>query len=588
MMKTPHRVFTLFGRILAVIVIVITASVAVTPARAQSPPHGQHWVGTWSTAQVALLPPESPDSAQAAGPQGQPVRVNDQTLRQVVRVSIGGSRIRVALSNTFGTEPLYVGAAHVALSEGDGQIAALSSASSALTFDGESSATIEVGSILVSDPVDIEIAALSDLAVDLYLPGDTWGTTSPGTVHGSAWATSYLSRPGNHVGAPQLSAETTAQSWLYLARVDVLAAAGTNAIVTFGDSITEGYGSTPDTNHRWPDLLARRLRERFGEGAPAVMNMGISGNRVLSHNGLPFFTGSDRPDPYGGFGPSALSRFDRDVLLQPGVTHVVVLESINDIGMTRDPAIPTVDDLIVGHRALIQRAHARGLTVYAGTLTPFEGAAYWSEAGEEKRQAVNEWIRTSGAYDGGIDFDAAVRDPASPNRFVESYQAGDWLHPNDVGYQRMADAIDVTMFTRRLASVASAGGAPRTPWGAPDVRTSLIVDPRDGRIPDLTADATRRRSARRGTWQRPIRERVRINSPAHGPEDLGLSERGWVTRVAIGRTTRSWSTRPFTAAIPMRRTQSPLCEYACPEGNYGMRNLLAGARALERETAEER
>ena len=440
MMKTPRRLCTPLIPLLTVAVITLS----MAPTKAQDAPHPQHWVGTWATAQVALLAPES---SSATDQQGQPARINNQTVRQVVRVSIGGPRIRVAVANTFGTEPLQVGAAEVALSEGDGRIDA--SSATVLTFGGHGAARVEVGSILVSDPVDLEIAPLSDLAVDLYLPDDLSATMSPATVHGSAWATSYVSRRGNYAGVAQLPVDTTIQSWLYLARVDVLAAPRTNGVVAFGDSITEGYGSTPDTNHRWPDLLARRLHDRFGDESPAVMNMGISGNRVLSHNGLPFFTGSDRPDPYGGFGPSALSRFDRDVLLQPGVTYVVVLESINDIGMTRDPASPTADELIAGHRALIQRAHARGLTIYAGTLTPFEGAMYWTEAGEQKRQAMNEWIRSSGAYDGVIDFDAAVRDPATPNRFVESYQPGDWLHANDLGYQRMAEVVDLMMFTTR-------------------------------------------------------------------------------------------------------------------------------------------
>ena len=441
----------------APLVSLLTAAVISTwaaPVQGQGAPHGQRWVGTWAAAQVALLAPES-SPASASEQQGQPPRINNQTVRQVVRVSVGGSRVRVAVANTFGTEPLRIGAVEVALSVGGGRIDA--STVAALTFDGRGTATVEIGSILVSDPVDLEIPPLSDLAVDLYLPDDMSATTSPGTVHGSAWATTYLSRPGNHAGVAQLPVDTTIQSWLYLARVDVLAAFGTNAIVTFGDSITEGYGSTPDTNHRWPDLLARRLHERFGHESPAVMNMGISGNRVLSHNGLPFFTGSDRPDPDGGFGPSALSRFDRDVLLQPGVTHVVVLESINDIGIAGDSASPTADDLIEGHRALIQRAHAHGLIIYGATLTPFEGAQYWTEVGEQKRQAVNAWIRESGAYDGVIDFDAVVRDPASPTRFVESYQAEDWLHPNDLGYRRMADAVDLAMFMTRSVAAGLAG-----------------------------------------------------------------------------------------------------------------------------------
>jgi lysophospholipase L1-like esterase len=218
-------------------------------------------------------------------------------------------------------------------------------------------------------------------------------------------------------------------AWFLLARVEVTAPAGTAAVVTIGDSITDGARSTADTNSRWPDQLARRLAARKGAGA-AVLNAGISGNRVLGD----------------GAGVSALARFDRDVLMQTGVTHVVVLEGINDIGIARNNPSPSAEDLIAGHKQLIARAHARGLKIYGATLTPFEGAPYYTAEGEAKRQALNTWIRSSGAYDGVIDFDMITRDPAAPTRFLPAYDSGDHLHPGDAGYKAMGDAVDLALF----------------------------------------------------------------------------------------------------------------------------------------------
>jgi lysophospholipase L1-like esterase len=263
-----------------------------------------------------------------------------------------------------------------------------------------------------------------------------------------------VSSKGNHAGVAKLPVEATFQQWLFLSRVEVSSATAPGTVVTFGDSITDGTGSTPDTNSRWPDFLARRLGERYGAAAPGVINAGIGGNRVLSHNaGAALLkragvagANAQMDDPNALFGPSGVSRFDQDVLLQPGVTHVIVLETINDIGMSTDPASPTVEDLISGHRTLIQRAHAQGLKIYGATLTPFKGAFYWTESGEARRQKLNEWIRTSGEYDGVVDFDAAMRDPKDPLKIRENFQPGDWLHANDAGYKAMADAVDLTLF----------------------------------------------------------------------------------------------------------------------------------------------
>lgn len=432
----------------SVIGLAIVVGALAVPAVAQTP----HWVGTWATANVAL--PASGETLPAGANQSHPARLNNQTLRQIVHTSIGGTRVRVAFANTYGTKPLQLGAAHVALRDKGAAIVAGSGRP--LTFGGRMSTSIEPGAILLSDPADLRVPALGDLAIDVYLPGDFWGTDSPATMHGTGLTTNHLSAAGNHSGSAALSVETTIQSWFFLSRVEVEARVG--AVVALGDSITDGTASTPDTNSRWPDFLARRFVETWGDRAPGVLNLGIAGNRVLSDNaGMGIFRGRDgvatdapmpRPDPNALFGPSARSRFDRDVLLQPGVTHVIVLESINDIGMALGAAAPTANEIIAGHRALIQRAHARGLTIHGGTLTPFEGALYYTDAGEAKRQAFNEWIRTSRAYDGVIDFDAAVRDPSHPTRLRPAYDPGDRLHLNDAGYRAMAEAIDLALFAR--------------------------------------------------------------------------------------------------------------------------------------------
>ena len=444
----PSRSARVAASVLAVVLAALGAAHSA-PAVAQ-----ERWVGTWATGLQALIPPD-PASAPAAGNAradlfGPLPRINNQTLRQVVRTSIGGNRARVVFTNVFGARPLEIGAAHLAV-RADGA-AIEPQAGAALTFDGEPSVTIEAGATVRSDAIDLDVPPLAHLAVDMYLPGDSWVARSPNSGLRGAWTTGYVSPAGDHAGAEEIPVDATLQSWLFVSRVEVAAAADTRAIVTLGDSITEGFGSTADTDSRWPDVLAERLGEAHGAAAPAVLNVAISGNRVLRGNDGVFaaLSGGDPgpPNPNAGFGPSALDRFDRDVLLQPGVTHVIVLESINDIGMTGDPASPTVEELIAGHRALIQRARARGLTVYGGTLTPFEGAQYYTEEGEAKRRAVNEWIRTSGAYDAVIDFDAVVRDSANPRRFLPMFHPGDWLHPNDEGYRAMGDAIDLTLFAR--------------------------------------------------------------------------------------------------------------------------------------------
>jgi len=220
------------------------------------------------------------------------------------------------------------------------------------------------------------------------------------------------------------------RSWFLLSRVEVAAAPRVGAIAAFGDSITDGTRSTPDTNNRWPDHLARRLGTGF-----AVMNVAIAGNRVLTEGNAPGGFG-------GNAGVNALARFDRDVLALPGVTHVVVMEGINDIGAAQ----AAVEDLIAAHRQLVERAHARGLRIYGATLTPYEGAAYFTQEGEAKRKALNQWIRTSGMYDRVIDFEAVIRDPNAPTKMRPEFDSGDHLHPNDAGYTAMGESVDLSLF----------------------------------------------------------------------------------------------------------------------------------------------
>ena len=333
----------------------------------------------------------------------------------------------MVLSNAFGSLPVEIGAAHVALRERDAMVKA--SSVKPLTFGGKTTGRILPGATMVSDAVELTVPSVSDLVVDLFLPGELGTGPSPVTTHNGASQTNYVSGTGNHSGEPAMTVERTAGAWFLLARVEVASGSGSGAVVTFGDSITDGARSTLDMNSRWPDYLARRLAARKGKTL-GVLNAGISGNQVLGD----------------GAGVSALARFDRDVLMQTGVTHVIVMEGINDIGIARSNPAPSADDLIAGHRQLIARAHARGLKVYGATLTPFEGAAYWSAEGEAKRQALNQWIRTSGDYDGVIDFDQVTRDPAAPTKFLPAYDSGDHLHPGDAGYKAMGEAVDLKLF----------------------------------------------------------------------------------------------------------------------------------------------
>ena len=286
----------------------------------------------------------------------------------------------------------------------------------------------------MSDPVELEFAALSDLAVSIHLPGEV-PENFPITGHGNCHQTNYLSPPGDFTGATVMPVKEITENWYFLSAIEILAPAGTGGIVCFGDSLTEGNLSSLDSNSRWPDQLARRLVARRGRGF-GVMNQGIGGNRVL----------------HDLRGESGLRRFDRDALVQTGATHVIVFMGTNDLRNQRgNPAeIVTAEQMIAGLKQLPLRARARGLTIYGATLLPYENETYhpgaWTPAGEQKRQAINEWIRTGGAFDRVIDFDEALRDPAHPSSMLPAYDCDDHLHPSDKGYRQMGDAIDLTLF----------------------------------------------------------------------------------------------------------------------------------------------
>ena len=416
---------------------------------------GEHWVGTWATAEVGR--PQTPP-AQVPGPPpfmanqcpaGPPapatfLHFTNQTLRQIVHVGIGGSKVRVVFSNRYGTAPITIGAAHLALRDKGASIQAASGRP--LAFSGQSTFTIPPGAIVQSDPVDLKVPDMADLAIDLYLPGDT-NSPAPLTMHVGAFQTNYVSGTGNHVGTATLPAAATTPSWFIVHRVDVMAPRSIGGLVTYGDSITDGTRSTPDTNNRWPDHLVRRILSSPTPLRMGVMNLGIAGNRVLSNAAF-------------NAGINALARFDQNVLAMPGVSHVMFMEGINDIGQARENPTPTAEDVIAGHKQLIDRAHSKGLKMYGATLTPFYGAAYYTEVGEKKRLAVNDWIRTSNAYDGVVDFDKVTRDPSDPRKFLPAYDSCDHLHPSDAGYKAMAEAVDLTIFKAEASSsqkTASAG-----------------------------------------------------------------------------------------------------------------------------------
>jgi lysophospholipase L1-like esterase len=404
---------------------VLSFALLATGSFAQAQATGT-WVPSWTAS------PQPIWNSDFVLPVGLPATLRDQTVRQTVRTSVGGSRVRIVLSNEYGTQVLQIGAASIAPA-GDAA-GSTGGPGKALTFGGQQAVTVPANAVVMSDPVEMPVAPLSRLAVSLYFPQ----TTPLTTIHWDGLQPAQIAA-GNAVNASALKADAVVNSRLFLSAVLVDAAPGARTVVAFGDSITDGAASTPGADQRWPDFLARRMADRN----VAVINAGISGGRVLKNH----------------MGPNALARFDRDVLGQPGITSVVLLMGINDIswpGSTlgaNEPATQA-DALIAGYRQMIARAKSRGVRIAGATLTPFEGALtmpaspianYHSPAKDAVRQRINAWIRSSGEFDAVLDFDAVVRDPQNPLRILPAYDSGDHLHLGDAGNKAVAEAINLKL-----------------------------------------------------------------------------------------------------------------------------------------------
>ena len=395
---------------------------ALIPALAFAQPH---WVATWGTSPASQLPNEQQISNAK-------LEFANQTIREIVHTTIGGASVRVRLSNAYGRGSAEIASAHIALRRSGSTIVPVSDR--ALMFGGRPSAVIPPDAELISDPVQLNVPAGADLAISLYLPKRINGAG----VHYGANQTSYIAK-GDATGSAAPSDPASFTSWAFLTEVDVLAPQDAFAVVAFGDSITDGAASGLDANSRWPDILAGRLRTAGRQ--IGVLNAGIGGNRLLH-------------DPVSvRFGVNALARFDRDVLSTAGAKYVIVLEGINDLGhpgsSAPDDETVSAEDLIGAYKQLIARAHDHGMRIIGATLTPFEGTTirgYFSPEKEAKRKAVNEWIRTSKAFDGFVDLEKAVRDPDHPDRMLTDFDSGDHLHPKAAGYRAMGESIDLGLF----------------------------------------------------------------------------------------------------------------------------------------------
>jgi lysophospholipase L1-like esterase len=421
MMKPARRPMVQSAQTIATLVAAGTALLFLPAALAQDFEHDK-WLATWGAG--------AQSAAEAlVGPPPAPLQFDNQTIRMIARISKGADRVRVRLDNTFGTDALAIGSAHVALhGTGPGIIRATDSV---LTFGGSSTITIPSGAPALSDPVDLEIPDLGEVAVSIYLPDPTAGES----VHSVGRQTAYISQAGDFTGALTIPAPTTTEMRFFLSGIEVQAGDRARSIVTLGDSLTDGMNSTLDANKRWPDRLAERLLVRRRPHLLSVVNEGISGNRVL----------------HEVFGPDALARFDRDVIAQSRVAFVTLLLGTDDIGLSA--LVPsqavTPDQIIQGYRQLIERAHVRRIKILGATLTPLEGARLYTPGIEANRQALNAFIRTSGEFDDVLDFDFVTRDPTHPTRLLPSYDSGDHIHPNYAGYKAMADSIDLRFFEER-------------------------------------------------------------------------------------------------------------------------------------------
>ncbi len=393
-------------------------------APAQSSPL---WVGTWAASPCA----PKPDDARSTA-----LSLKGKTLREIVHVSVGGTSLRLRLTNAFGKVPLHINSLSVALREGDDRV--VPSTMHVVTFGGRGDVRIPAGAYALSDPLPFPLAANVDLSISLYTEEEVGAPTT----HFLAQTTSYVA-DGDQTSDPKLTTPTAIKVWLLLAGVEVTSASAKGTIVALGSSITDGYASTPNANHRWTDFLELRLAETHHQ-AFGILNEGISGNRLL-HDGA---------GPLAAvFGQSAAARFDRDVLSQAGVRYVILFAGGNDISQPGSPSAPlseevSAEEIIAGYAQLIQRAREHNIRVIGGTLTPFEGMTtnVYNAEREAKRVAVNRWMRTTPLLEGLIDFDRAILDPDHPTRLLPRYDSGDHLHPNDEGYRRMAEEVKLSMF----------------------------------------------------------------------------------------------------------------------------------------------
>lgn len=404
-----------------------------------------HWVSAWGTAQqlapqpVPKMPPRPAGDTRPAPPPPQgpsplvptPEKIADQTIRMVIRPTIGGARVRLQFSNASGGDPVTI--AHTRLAKSAGEARTAPGTDRLVRFSGKEAVTIQPGAVAISDPIAMDVKALELLTVSIHVPG----SVPANTIHPLGLRTTTLAA-GDRTADADLPGGQTNRSYFWLTGLEVQAPREWATIVAFGDSITDGYGTTPGKGAAWPDLLAERLQGGAATRHLSIVNMGISGNRV-------------RRD---GAGLSALARFDRDVLARPGVEWMILLEGINDINIAAIPGIPdteavTAAQLIAAYTQLIDRAHLHGIKVIGATLTPTEGLWMYGPRTEELRQAVNAWIRTGGKFDAVVDFDAALRDPARPSRLNPAFDPGDHVHPNDAGNAAMAAAFDLKTFARR-------------------------------------------------------------------------------------------------------------------------------------------
>lgn len=426
-------------KLIKILPIAILLSLSIAPAQVRAG-WQEHWVATWATPEemavtprdMPVLPPNvrMPDFRHMKGahmPPRIPAISDNQTVRMIVHTSIPGQKMRIELSNAFGRSMIAIGDAHVAVSTSGSSID--SSTDRPLTFSGQKNVDIQPGQVIVSDPVDLDLKPMADLAISLYLVK----SQDPPTNHTPSLHTTYVSS-GDDTAAATMPNPATDESYEWLRSVDVLEPDDSFAVSCLGDSITDGFRTTVNANLAWPTLLAKRFSERGGPRI-AVLNAGISGNQVLRD----------------GAGVSALARFDRDVASEPGVRWVVLLEAINDInihGQITGPGALTAENLIAGYQQLIARAHMDHLRIMGATLTPQQGVWLAGPVGETTRKKVNDWIRDSGAFDAVIDFDKVMRDPADPARLLPAYDSGDHIHPNDAGNAAMANAFDLDAFAR--------------------------------------------------------------------------------------------------------------------------------------------